>query len=56
MAHHTHDGDHHDHSGHGTMDISDHLKTWNGFWAATKWSTIGLVLLAILLAIFRTNP
>ncbi len=57
MAHHAHDEDHHDHhSAEGTMDLSDHMKTWNGFWAGVKWSSVGLIILAILLAIFRTNP
>jgi len=58
MAHHGHHHDHGDHHhGHneGTMDLTDHYKTWNGFWAATKWSSIGLIILAVLLAIFRTN-
>jgi hypothetical protein len=39
----------------GTMDISDHMKTWLGFWAATKWSVIALAVLGLLLLIFRTN-
>jgi len=39
----------------GTMDITDHLRTWLAFWAATKWSVVGLIVLAFLLLIFRTN-
>ena len=39
----------------GTMDLTDHLKTWNGFWEATKWSTVACIVLAIFLAIFRTH-
>ena len=39
----------------GSMDISDHMKTWLAFWAATKWSVIGLAVLGLLLLLFRTN-
>lgn len=39
----------------GTMDISDHIKTWEGFWAASKWGVVGLIGLAVLLFIFRTH-
>jgi hypothetical protein len=42
-------------SAEGTMDISEHIKTWEGFWAGVKWSSVGLIVLAVLLAIFRTN-
>jgi hypothetical protein len=52
MAHHAHD----EHaSDRGTMDLTDHMKTWLGFWAGVKWSVIGIVALMIVLAIFRTN-
>jgi hypothetical protein len=52
MAHHVHD----EHaSDRGTMDLTDHMKTWLGFWAGVKWSLIGAAAVAILLAIFRTN-
>jgi len=44
-----------DHASGGTMDITDHMRMWLGFWNATKWSCVGLVLLALLLLIFRTN-
>ena len=44
-----------EHDAGGTMDISEHKKTWLGFWAATKWSVIALVVLAFLLLLFRTN-
>ncbi len=37
------------------MDITEHLKTWNGFWAGLKWSAVGIIVILILLAIFRTN-
>lgn len=49
-----HESGHHD-SAEGTMDISEHIKTWEGFWAGIKWSSIGLIVIAILLAIFRTH-
>jgi len=42
-------------SAEGTMDITEHLKTWNGFWAGLKWSAVGIIVILILLAIFRTN-
>jgi hypothetical protein len=44
-----------DHSTGGSMDITDHVKTWLSFWAATKWSVIILVILATLLFFFRTH-
>lgn len=44
-----------DHASGGTMDITEHTRTWLAFWAATKWSCIGLALLGLLLLIFRTN-
>jgi hypothetical protein len=48
---------HHDHDPHagGTMDISEHVKTWEAFWAASKWGVVSLVVLAVLLFIFRTH-
>lgn len=39
----------------GTMDISDHLKTWNGFLSLVKWVIVGNVILLALLAMFRTH-
>lgn len=38
-----------------SMDIGDHMKTWLAFWAATKWSVVGLAVLGLLLLLFRTN-
>ena len=43
------------HQGGGTMDLKDHLKTWHGFVAFVKWQSIGIAIIMILLAIFRTN-
>ncbi|MDE3116355.1 MAG: aa3-type cytochrome c oxidase subunit IV [Pseudomonadota bacterium] len=37
------------------MDINDHLKTWNGFVAFTKWGLVFNILVLIFLAIFRTH-
>lgn len=39
----------------GTMDISEHVKTWKGFLTLIKWMIIGNVILLIFLAIFRTH-
>jgi len=39
----------------GTMDISDHVKTWNGFLTLVKWVVIGNLALMVFLAIFRTH-
>ena len=39
----------------GTMDISEHRRTWLAFWNATKWSCVGLAILGLILLIFRTN-
>jgi hypothetical protein len=44
-----------DHSTGGSMDITDHVKTWLAFWAGVKWSVIILVILAALLFFFRTH-
>jgi len=34
------------------MDPEEHLETWDGFMVLTKWSTIGLTVILILMAIF----
>lgn len=39
----------------GTMDISEHVKTWAWFVWATKWGIIVNVLILALLAAFRTH-
>ncbi|HWU25983.1 MAG TPA: aa3-type cytochrome c oxidase subunit IV [Rhizomicrobium sp.] len=39
----------------GSMDISDHVATWNGFLTLVKWVIIGNVILLASLAIFRTH-
>ena len=44
-----------DHSSGGTMDLTDHARTWLAFWSGGKWAVIMLVILATLLFIFRTH-
>lgn len=39
----------------GTMDIKDHIKTWQGFMTLVKWLVIGNIALLAFLAIFRTH-
>jgi hypothetical protein len=39
----------------GTKDIRDHVATWISFWNGVKYSVVGLILIAALLAIFRTH-
>ena len=39
----------------GTMDISEHVKTWNWFVRAVKWAIIANVLILVFLAMFRTH-
>lgn len=43
------------HDKHGSMDISQHLKAWAGFTSFVKWSIIGIGLVMIFLAFFRTH-
>jgi len=53
MAEKNHEPD--EHSSGGTMDISEKIKTWQAFWGGAKWSVVGLLVIAALLAIFRTH-
>jgi hypothetical protein len=49
---------HHNHGSHstgGSMDITEHVKMWNSFWNVSKWSAVSLIILAALLALFRTH-
>ena len=39
----------------GSMDISEHVKTWNWFVWAVKWAIVANVIGLIFLAIFRTH-
>ena len=43
------------HGEHGSMDISQHVKAWAGFTTFVKYSTVGIILVMVLLAIFRTH-
>ena len=39
----------------GSMDLTNHVKTWLAFWRGVEISSACLIALAILLAIFRTH-
>ena len=39
----------------GSMDISQHIKAWAGFGSFVKWSIIGIALIMVFLAFFRTH-
>ena len=39
----------------GSMDISQHQRAYAGFLTFAKWSTIGVLLIMVFLAIFRTH-
>jgi hypothetical protein len=39
----------------GHADMTEHLKTWNGFLAFVKWMVIANIGLLAFLAIFRTH-
>jgi hypothetical protein len=39
----------------GSMDIKQHQKTWHGFTVFVKYSAIGIAIIMVLLAMFRTN-
>ena len=39
----------------GSMDISEHVKTWNWFVWAIKWAILVNVFILAFLAIFRTH-
>ncbi len=53
MAEHTHQSA--DGAPQGSMDISEHVKMWLTFWSMAKWSTVTVIVIAALLAIFRTH-
>jgi len=44
----------HGHADAGGMDIRDNVRTWHAFTKGVKWSIMGIILIAILLAVFRT--
>jgi len=39
----------------GSMDISAHQRTYAGFIAGSKYMTVFILLIMVLLAFFRTN-
>jgi hypothetical protein len=39
----------------GSMDISQHKKTYSGFLTASKWTFLLVVGIMVFLAIFRTH-
>ena len=39
----------------GSMDISQHQRAYAGFLTFAKWSSIGIALIMIFLAVFRTH-
>lgn len=34
------------------QDIAPHVEAWDNFIALTKWSTIGIIVILVLLAVF----
>jgi hypothetical protein len=49
------DDTHHGSETRGSMDISQHVKTYQAFWVGAKYLVAACILLAIFLAIFRTG-
>ena len=45
----------HGHADSGGMDIKEQVHTWHSFTKGVKWSIVGLILIVIILAIFRTH-
>ena len=39
----------------GSMDISAHQRSYAGFLTFSKYSLVGIVLIMVLLAVFRTH-
>jgi hypothetical protein len=49
-----HDDSHGDYKP-GSMDMSQHQKAYAGFLTFTKWSLIGIGLIMVFMAFFRTH-
>ncbi|HXC56739.1 MAG TPA: aa3-type cytochrome c oxidase subunit IV [Rhizomicrobium sp.] len=49
-----HDDSHGDYKP-GSMDMSQHIKAYAGFLSFTKWSLIGILLIMVFMALFRTH-
>jgi len=39
----------------GEMDITEHVNSWEAFTSFARWSILGIIVLMIFLAIFRTH-
>lgn len=54
-THSHHSADHHDHAvDHhipGTMDVTDHQRTFHGFIRLATWSVVGIAVILIFLAL-----
>jgi hypothetical protein len=40
------------HGGHPAMDYAEHERTYRGFTTFTKWGTIAVITIVVLMAIF----
>lgn len=49
-----HDDSHGDYQP-GSMDISQHKRAYAGFLSFAKWSMIGILLVVVFMAVFRTH-
>ena len=55
MAHSPHTGDENRGGQMDSAEYAEHYKMWLSFWSAGKWGAISLIIIAALLAIFRTH-
>ena len=39
----------------GSMDLSDHIRTWKGFTNLIKWSALSIAVIMLFLLVFRTH-
>jgi hypothetical protein len=44
-----------DHGSGGSMDLADHLKTWQQFTGLIKGSIVGIGVIMLILFVFRTH-
>lgn len=49
------DNAHHGHSDSGGQDIRENVSTWHAFTKGVKWAILGMIVIAMILLIFRTN-
>jgi hypothetical protein len=45
----------HGHTDSRGQDIRENVRTWHYFTKGVKWSIVGMIVIAIILLIFRTN-